>query len=126
MRLILTPIALRLESTIDMLAASERVLPALIYFSDHGESLGEGGLYLHAAPAFMAPPQQTKVPFLMWLSPAFTKTMGLDATCLLTEAERPVSHDNLFHSVLGLMDVETSAKDASLDLTSNCRTKTMM
>lgn len=111
-----------LSRSIDMLAAADRVVPAMIYMSDHGESLGEDGLYLHAAPSFMAPDVQTRVPFVMWLSPAFRQTMALDDACLQAAARAPVSHDNLFHSVLGLLDVTTSVRDPGLDLTAACRT----
>ncbi|OWJ75619.1 phosphatidylethanolamine--Kdo2-lipid A phosphoethanolamine transferase [Haematobacter missouriensis] len=110
-----------LANAIDMLARSERVIPAMVYLSDHGESLGENGLYLHAAPAFMAPAEQTRVPFVMWLAPRFARTMGLDTACLQNMTDRPTSHDNLFASVLGLMDVETLVRDPSLDLTMPCR-----
>lgn len=112
-----------LSRTIDMMAASDRVLPAMVYMSDHGESLGEDGLYLHAAPRFMAPEMQTKVPFVMWLGDEFRSTMKLDQACLSKLGERPVSHDNLFHTVLGLLDITTSVRDPGLDLTAGCRTK---
>jgi len=115
-----------LSRTIDMLAASDRVIPALLYMSDHGESLGETGLYLHAAPAFMAPEEQTRVPFVMWLSDRFTRTMGLATPCLSALADRGVSHDNLFHTVLGLMNIETSVRDDALDLTAGCRGKELL
>lgn len=110
-----------LARTIDMLAAADRVIPAMVYLSDHGESLGENGLYLHAAPGFMAPEEQTRVPFVMWLAPRFAATMGLDAACLRDMTGGPTSHDNLFASVLGLMDVETRVRDPALDLTTHCR-----
>lgn len=113
-----------LSETIDLLAASDRALTAMVYVSDHGESLGEGGLYLHAAPRFMAPETQTKVPMVMWLAPDFTAAMDLDDTCLRDAAARPASHDNLFHSVLGLLDVTSTARDPALDLTGGCRTAT--
>jgi len=112
-----------LSRTIDLMAASDRVLPAMIYMSDHGESLGEDGLYLHAAPLFMAPDVQTRVPFVMWLDEEFRTVMSLDDACLRDAASRPVSHDNLFHSVLGLLDVTTGVRDAALDLTAGCRVK---
>ncbi len=110
-----------LSRAIDLMAASVRVLPAMIYISDHGESLGEDGLYLHAAPRFMAPDVQTKVPFVIWLDEDFRDAMALDPTCLMDAATRPVSHDNLFHSVLGLLDVTTSVREGALDLTQGCR-----
>ncbi len=110
-----------LSRTIDLLAASDRALTAMLYVSDHGESLGEGGLYLHAAPMFMAPETQTKVPMVLWLAPDFRKAMGLDAACLRDAATRPTSHDMLFSSVLGLLDVATGARDPALDLAAACR-----
>jgi lipid A ethanolaminephosphotransferase len=109
-----------LSRSIDMLAASDRVLPALLYVSDHGESLGEAGLYLHSAPRFMAPKEQTWVPMVMWLGQDFQSTMALDDACLRSVAQRPASHDNLFHSVLGLLDISTQQRDPALDLTETC------
>ncbi|MDO9525917.1 MAG: phosphoethanolamine--lipid A transferase [Gemmobacter sp.] len=110
-----------LSTIIDMLAAQDQVIPSMIYLSDHGESLGENGLYLHAAPGFIAPDVQTKVPMVMWVSDAFQRTMQLDAACLGAKAERPTSHDVLFHTVLGLMDVSTEVHDDALDLVAGCR-----
>ncbi|WP_198672382.1 phosphoethanolamine transferase [Pseudogemmobacter bohemicus] len=115
-----------LASTIDMLADAQNVIPAMVYMSDHGESLGENGLYLHAAPSFMAPAEQVKVPFILWLDPRFTAVMGLDRSCLAYEAAKPVSHDNFFHTVLGLMDVSTSVRNPGLDLTAPCRKDVIM
>lgn len=111
-----------LAESIRMMEAQDRVIPAMFYMSDHGESLGEGGLYLHAAPMFLAPETQTKVPFTLWLSPRFQTVMGVDHACLRREANTPKSHDNMFHTVLGLMDIQTSVHKAELDLTSPCRT----
>ncbi|WP_226341097.1 phosphoethanolamine transferase [Gemmobacter serpentinus] len=110
-----------LASAIAMMGAQDRVIPAMIYLSDHGESLGEGGLYLHAAPMFMAPETQRKVPFVMWLSPPFKQVMGLDQACLARKGMDSLSQDYLFHSVLGLMDVQTSVRQPALDLTQGCR-----
>lgn len=110
-----------LASVIDLLGASGRIVPAMIYVSDHGESLGEGGLYLHGAPWYMAPAEQVKVPMVLWLSPAFRATLGLDAGCLAARRAEPLSHDNLFSTVLGLLDIDTSVRDAALDLSEGCR-----
>ena len=94
---------------------------ALIYLSDHGESLGENGLYLHGVPYAIAPETQTRVPMVMWLSPGFARSRGVDLTCLRREGEQaPASQDNLFHSVLGLMQVSTPEYDARLDLFRAC------
>ncbi|MEA5160290.1 sulfatase-like hydrolase/transferase [Cereibacter johrii] len=110
-----------LSAMIDRMAAQDRVIPALVYVSDHGESLGENGLYLHGAPRFMAPDTQTHVPMVMWLSEAFRSALHLDAGCLQTQAAEPASHDNLFHSMLGLMDILTEVRDTGLDRVSACR-----
>ncbi|MFC4669613.1 phosphoethanolamine transferase [Seohaeicola nanhaiensis] len=110
-----------LASSIERLKAQDKAVTGLIFLSDHGESLGEGGLYLHAAPWFMAPETQTRVPFLFWLSDEFQDVMDLDVACLRKKADRPVSQDNLFHSVLGLMDITTAARDPALDLSADCR-----
>jgi lipid A ethanolaminephosphotransferase len=110
-----------LSETIDMLDAQGRVTPALYYVSDHGESLGEGGLYLHGAPDFMAPTEQTHVPMVLWMSSRFRERFALDQACLAKEAGNAVSHDNMFSTVLGLVDVSTTARDPALDLTAPCR-----
>ncbi len=93
----------------------------LVYVSDHGESLGEGGLYLHGVPFAFAPEQQTHVPMVAWLSPALQQRSGVSADCLRKQAAQPLSHDNLFHTVLGLMDVKTQALEAPLDAAAPCR-----
>lgn len=110
-----------LAQVIDVLDASDRVIPALYYVSDHGESLGEGGLYLHGTPWFMAPEYQTRVPMVIWMSRRFRDSLAIDATCLKAAATRPVSHDNMFSTVLGMVDVTTTARDDALDLAGTCR-----
>ena len=110
-----------LSQAIDLLAATDRALTGMVYLSDHGESLGEDGLYLHAAPKFMAPDTQTRVPMVMWFAPMFEKGLGLDRACLREAAQRATSHDALFHSVLGLLDISTAARDPALDMATPCR-----
>ena len=94
---------------------------ALLYLSDHGESLGENGLYLHGMPYAIAPQQQLRVPMLMWFSPRFVAAEGLDLPCLKNRALLPTSHDNLFSTVLGLFDVQTSERVPGRDLLAACR-----
>ncbi len=110
-----------LAQVIDQLDASDRVIPAVYYVSDHGESLGEGGLYLHGTPYFMAPDYQTRVPMVLWMSQRFRDSLALDPACLAKAAADPVSHDNMFSTVLGMLDVTTEARDATLDLAAPCR-----
>jgi len=94
---------------------------ALWYVSDHGESLGESGLYLHGLPYSFAPIEQKHVPQVTWLSPAFKQRARLDAACLNGQQDKAWSHDNLFHSLLGLADVQTSTYQPALDITAGCR-----
>lgn len=110
-----------LAQVIDRLDATDRVIPAMYYVSDHGENLGEGGLYLHGTPYFMAPEYQTRVPMVLWMSQRFRDSLGLDAACLKAKAAEPVSHDNMFSTVLGLLDVTTTARDETLDIAAPCR-----
>ena len=110
-----------IAQTIDLLAAQSDVIPAVFFLSDHGESLGEDGLYLHAAPYFLAPDTQTQVPMVMWLSPLYQQELKVDLACLKTKADAELSQDNVFHTVLGLMDVVTTVRDDSLDLATACR-----
>lgn len=87
---------------------------AMIYMSDHGESLGERGVYLHGLPYLIAPDEQKRPAAALWLSEAAQRR--IDIARLRRRAETRLSHDNLFHSVLGLLEVETKEYDPSLDL----------
>lgn len=113
-----------LSQTINKLKAlEERYNTALIYVSDHGESLGENGLFLHGMPYSLAPEYQTKVPLMLWMSPGFAQAKQINADCLKQQAKQTdtYSHDYIFHSLLGVMDVSTSEYDATLDLFKQCR-----
>jgi lipid A ethanolaminephosphotransferase len=94
---------------------------ALVYLSDHGESLGENNLYLHGIPYAIAPDVQTRVPMLMWLSAGYAARWRVDAGCLRQRAAQPVSHDHLFHTLMGLFDVTTTVRDPAFDLAGGCR-----
>jgi len=112
-----------LSKTIDLLrqaAAQEGVDTAMLYFSDHGESLGENNLYLHGAPYMFAPAEQTRVPMMLWMSDRFSERFGIDRNCLMARRGEPLSHDNVFHSVLGLLDVNTAVLNPKLDLFHSC------
>ena len=93
---------------------------AMLYVSDHGESLGEKNIYLHGLPYRVAPPEQTTVPMITWLSPSFEQLSRVSTRCLQTQRNQALSHDNLFHSVLGLMAVKTSVYQRELDFFAAC------
>ena len=94
---------------------------ALLYVSDHGESLGEKGIYLHGLPYAIAPDVQKHVPLITWLSPARAAAIGVDPSCLRTQLDKPLSHDHLFHSVMTLAGVRSAEYRASMDLFATCR-----
>ena len=95
---------------------------ALIYLSDHGESLGENGLYLHGTPYIIAPNEQTHVPWFFWGSDQYFINKGINKACLQQKAlNDSVSHDNLFHTLLGFYGVETASKDKNLDIIASCK-----
>jgi len=94
--------------------------PAMLYVSDHGESLGETNMYLHGLPYSVAPPEQTTVPLITWLSPGFEQLSRVNSRCLQANRDKPLSHDHLFHSVLGLMSVKTSAYLKERDIFASC------
>ena len=93
----------------------------LVYASDHGESLGEKGLYLHGAPRALAPSEQIHVPMLAWYSPTLAKQLRLDVGCLRQRAQEPVSHDHVFHTALGVMGVKSQAHRPELDWQTPCQ-----
>ncbi len=82
------------------------------YVSDHGESTGEHGLYLHGAPYSMAPTQQTHVPMLMWFSDAWKQQNTHQVSCLKGQTGQARSHDHLFPSLLSLLDIKTQVTES--------------
>lgn len=87
---------------------------ALLYISDHGESLGENGIYLHGIPYAIAPDEQKKVAAFIWLGSQMKNKIDFEQ--LKNTAMTPLSHDNVFHSVLGLFNVETKMYNPQLDI----------
>lgn len=112
-----------LSKTIDLLrrsGESDNVDTAMLYFSDHGESLGEKNMYLHGAPYMIAPREQTQVPMMLWMSDRYSQRFHIDHTCLMARRGQPFSHDNIFHSVLGMLNVSTAVRNSRLDLFNAC------
>ena len=112
-----------LDSVLNWLSdQSDKAQTAMIYVADHGESLGENNIYLHGLPYSIAPDVQKHVPWITWLSPAMQARTHVTTGCLQQDvAQRRVTHDNYFHSVLGLMDVQTGAYSPALDMFAGCR-----
>lgn len=93
----------------------------VLYMSDHGESLGENGLYLHGMPWQLAPAEQKRVPGLLWLSGNYLQDHRLSLGCLSQIRQRSgLTQDYYAHSVLGLLGIATSIYDPLLDITQPC------
>ncbi len=90
----------------------EKFETAMFYVSDHGESLGEKGLYLHGFPYAIAPEAQTHVPALMW----FGKNFAIDRATLRKKAQQSYSHDSYFHTVLNFTEIDSKVYNPELDI----------
>ena len=69
----------------------------------------------------MTPREQLEVPMFWWLPPEAARGLNVDVECLRRKATGPASHDNLYHSVLGLLSVETAHYRSERDLFQGCR-----
>ena len=87
---------------------------AMFYLSDHGESLGEYGVYLHGAPYALAPEAQRHVPAVMWFGEGIKH--DLVTASLEERSRRHWSQDNVFSTVLGFFEIRTAAYNASMDV----------
>ncbi len=87
---------------------------AMIYVSDHGESLGENGIYLHGLPNIIAPKNQTNPAMIMWLNKAIRHEIDYDA--LLKRKNDQVSHDYIFHTLLDFLEIDTEVYDPTKTL----------
>ena len=103
-----------LNSTIELLKKYPNYQRAMFYLSDHGESLGENGVYLHGMPYFIAPDAQKHVGAIMWFSKNFK---GVNIKKLKANKDKHYSQDNLFSTILGLLDIQTKVYKKDMDIT---------
>lgn len=89
---------------------------ALIYVSDHGESLGENGLFLHGTPYPLAPDEQLYVPMLLWMNQSFEQTFSVSRDAIEENIKQTVTHDHLYHTILGMLKVQSETYDPKWDL----------
>ena len=109
----------RLEKRTDMASM-------VFYASDHGESLGENGIYLHGTPRSIAPKEQTRIPMIFWFSPAWLQEGDFDIQCLRQRAQSgSYSQDNFYSTLYALMRLDTQAPGSTwqqaLDIIQPCR-----
>ncbi|WP_171294315.1 phosphoethanolamine transferase [Acinetobacter sp. MB5] len=108
-----------LASTIGLLK-QQPVATSMLYLSDHGESTGESGLYLHGTPYMVAPKEQTHIPMLFWFSQQWPEQSQIDQ-CLSRYEDSAWSQDNLFPTVLGLLNIQTQVLDEKLNMLTSCK-----
>lgn len=116
---VLSKIITQLESLSDQQGVNTNML----YVSDHGESLGENGVYLHGLPYVIAPNEQTDIPMIFWQGGS---QASVDKACLQAHATQAYSHDNIFDSVLGLLSVNSSVYNKGRDIFAACKTGTVL
>ena len=87
---------------------------AMLYIADHGESLGEKGLYLHGLPYFMAPDAQKHVGALMWFGSQSKRHLPIEK--LRQNADKDFSQDNLSHTLLGIFGVQSKVYEKGKDM----------
>lgn len=109
-------------SAIKTLKKFPQLESGLMYVSDHGESLGENGIYLHGMPYGIAPDGQKQVPMILWMSERMKKQDHLNFNCIARKAEdETFTHDYLFHTLLALLEVSSKTYDKFLDIFDSCR-----
>jgi glucan phosphoethanolaminetransferase (alkaline phosphatase superfamily) len=86
----------------------------LIYASDHGESLGECGRLTHGSDGYFA--EQREVPIMVWFSDKYIKNHPEKWEAVKSFQKDLISHDNIFHSILGCLGIESEIVDESLNL----------
>jgi lipid A ethanolaminephosphotransferase len=94
---------------------------SMLYVSDHGESLGENNLYLHGLPYAVAPIEQKHVPMVLWLGSRVPAQAAAQRACLVGQRDAALTHDNLFHSTLGLLGIRGAEYKQNLDAFAICR-----
>lgn len=105
---------------IDNLAQQKNIETSMLYISDHGESLGEKGVYLHGLPYAFATEEQTHIPMIYWLS---KQQSDFNLSCLNNMSSTPITHDNIFDTILSIMSVRTKAYDSRNDPLLQCKSQ---
>jgi len=109
-----------ISSAIDVLKEEKESQNFLIYASDHGESLGEHGIYLHGAPMRIAPKQQTHIPVLLWSSENLKEKRKQISKNYPTsnQIKNKISHEHLPHTVLDYFNLDTPYLDINKSMLS--------
>jgi len=95
-----------LSKIIDDLKQLKEYNSAMIFVSDHGESLGEKNLYTHGLPLSLAPKEQYNIPFIVWVSDSSKQLKPLET----------VNQNYVFHSVLNFLHIQSPVYNEELNI----------
>ncbi|MPW42880.1 phosphoethanolamine transferase [Acinetobacter guerrae] len=109
-----------LSEIIQSIDKNKQYQSALWYLSDHGESTGENGIYLHGTVYSLAPSQQTHIPMIMWFSNDWKNGHATQVECLKSQHDQNLSQDNLFPTLLSLLDIKTNVIDSKFNMLDQC------
>ena len=106
------------DSLINMLRSMTDWNSAMIFISDHGESLGENKMFMHGLPMKLAPKVQYEIPFLVWTSDHFRDYKPISTEKDAPEGQLPAVLDQhyVFHSVLNLLSIQSPAYNKDYDI----------
>jgi len=105
-----------LSKLIDILKENKDYNSFMLYASDHGESLGENGIYLHGLPKKIAPKEQTNFAMVLWISDQMIKNQNINLSMIKNKFTKELNHDYLSHTLLDLFKVQTSIYKKNLSL----------
>ena len=107
-----------LDSIIDTLRGMSGWKTAMLFVSDHGESLGENKMFMHGLPMKLAPKVQYEIPFLVWTSEGFRDYKPVASGRVAAEGELPevIEQHYVFHSVLNLLAIESPSYNKDYDI----------
>ena len=74
-----------------------------------------------ALPYEMAPEVQKHIPMVAWFDDGLQARGKLSTACLEADRDTALTHDNLYHTVLGVMDVTTPSYQPERDAFIKCR-----
>ncbi|MFT4021068.1 MAG: phosphoethanolamine--lipid A transferase [Acinetobacter sp.] len=109
-----------LSQIIDIIKQNEKYQAGFWYLSDHGESTGENGIYLHGTVYSLAPSQQTHIPMMMWFSQNWQRHHPQQLQCLTMQKQNSLSQDNLFPTLLNLLDIHSQVIQSELNMLNQC------
>ena len=96
-----------LYNVIEDLKQLKEYKSAMIFVSDHGESLGEKNLYMHGLPLSLAPKEQYDIPFIVWTSDSSLKQL---------KTGNSLSQNYVFHSVLNYLGIQSPVYKEELNI----------